>query len=208
MELARYLRSKATTSIAFLGNSLAILTLAVGSNVWAQAISPQASETERNEGPYPDAPALTIRPRQEALAMFPCQQCHAALQTNPAIRDVRIHASEFDHGAGRIWCLNCHESEDRNYLTTLLGERVSFEQAHQVCGGCHGGVERDWYFGAHGKRVGNWQGERIVYGCTECHNPHSPAIGPRAPLPPPPVRRGLQRPGSPGEATDAAQTQP
>ena len=47
---------------------------------------------------------------------------------------------------------------------------------------------------AHGKRADSWQGERTVYGCTHCHDPHNPALAPRAPQPPPPVRIGLDRP--------------
>ena len=202
------INSKAVASIVLLGNSLALLTLALGSTLCAQTISPAPSDTELMQGPYPDAPAIAVMPRQQELAFFPCQQCHATLQANPEVRDVRIHRTEFNHGEGRIWCLQCHDSQQRNYLTTLLGQRVSFEQAHLVCGGCHGRVERDWYFGAHGKRVGNWQGERVVYGCSHCHDPHDPAIKPRAPSPPPAVRKGLDRPGSPNEATGAAAIEP
>ena len=39
--------------------------------------------------------------------------------------------------------------------------------------------------GGHGKRIGNWQGERIILVCTECHNSHSPSIKPKQPDPPP-----------------------
>ena len=45
----------------------------------------------------------------------------------------------------------------------------------------------------HGKRAGSWQGQRQVYDCIHCHNPHQPALLPREPMAPPPVRAGLHR---------------
>ncbi len=188
--------SKAVEFNVFFGSTLSLLTVLLCPTLHAQTDDSVPNVMEEIEGPYPDAPAVSVVPRGEELAFFPCQQCHAAIETNPEIRDLRVHTMEFDHGEGRIWCLNCHDSENRDYLTTLLGDQVSLEHAHLVCGGCHGGVERDWYFGAHGKRVGNWQGERLLYGCSHCHDPHDPAIQPRAPSPPPPVRKGLERPVS------------
>jgi hypothetical protein len=38
-----------------------------------------------------------------------------------------------------------------------------------------------------------WQGPRTIYSCPECHDPHSPRIGPFVPSPPPRVRTGLRR---------------
>lgn len=102
------------------------------------------------------------------------------------------HPAALDHGRGRIWCLDCHQLKDRDHLHTLAGEPVDFDAAYLVCGQCHFNRQRDWYFGAHGKRVGNWRGERVIYSCTACHDPHSPSLKPRAPSPPPPVRAGLK----------------
>ena len=136
-----------------------------------------------------------VVPRAEPLKFAPCEQCHQFLQTNPEVRTLMApHVRELAHGDGRIWCLNCHGGENHAGLVTLLGEPASFEDGHQVCGGCHARRYRDWQFGAHGKRAGTWQGERTVYGCTHCHDPHNPALEPRAPEPPPPVRVGLERP--------------
>ncbi len=136
-----------------------------------------------------------VVPRAEPLKFAPCERCHQFLQTNPEVRTLMApHVRELEHGGGRIWCLNCHGGENHAGLVTLLGEPASFEDGHQVCGGCHARRYRDWRFGAHGKRAGTWQGERRVYGCTHCHDPHNPALEPRAPQPPPPVRVGLERP--------------
>jgi len=132
-------------------------------------------------------------PRKDDLFFYPCTQCHAAMEPNPEIRPLNaIHDSDLEHGRGRIWCLSCHDLENRDYLRTLLAELVDFDEAHLVCGGCHANRHKDWYFGAHGKRIGNLQGDRTLYNCTHCHDAHSPAIKDRAPKPAPPVRAGLK----------------
>lgn len=144
-------------------------------------------------------------PRKDQLFFYPCDQCHAAMEPNPEIRELdALHDSELDHGRGRIWCLSCHAYEDRNYLRTLLDEPVDFDDAHLVCGGCHSNRHRDWIFGVHGKRVSSWQGPRTIYSCTHCHNPHAPAIEPRAPQAAPPVRAGLAREAGAGHGEHAA----
>lgn len=143
---------------------------------------------------YVEAPAFDVVPREGALgAFYPCGNCHAQMPVNSEPRRLYApHQAALKHGGGRIWCLDCHNAEDRNQLTTLAGDPVSFNEAYLVCGQCHYQPQKDWYFGAHGKRVGNWRGERTFYSCTHCHNPHDPALEPRAPEPPPPVRAGLE----------------
>ena len=142
---------------------------------------------------YAGAPDVTVVSRKSELFFYPCDQCHAVMEPDPAIRQLNVmHVAEIDHGMGRIWCLSCHDLDERNMLRTLLGNRVDFDEAYLVCGGCHANRHKDWSFGVHGKRVENWQGERTVYGCTHCHDPHGPAIAPRAPSPAPNPRAGLE----------------
>ncbi|MDH3336244.1 MAG: cytochrome C [Gammaproteobacteria bacterium] len=155
--------------------------------------APDVRQPLRFEG-YPGAPEFEVVPRKDELFFYPCAQCHETMEPNPEIRTLNtMHDAEIEHGRGRIWCLSCHNLENRNYLNTLLNELVDFDEAHLVCGGCHANRHKDWYFGAHGKRVASWQGDRTLYNCTHCHNAHSPAIQPRAPKPAPPVRAGLER---------------
>jgi len=143
---------------------------------------------------YPGAPEVNAIPRKDQLSFYPCDQCHASMEPNPKIRPLEIfHFFELEHGQGKIWCLTCHNFENRNYLTTLLDEPVDFDESHIVCGSCHSNRHKDWNFGVHGKRTENWQGERNQYNCTHCHDPHSPAIEPRAPKPAPNVRLGLEK---------------
>lgn len=154
--------------------------------------SPAAFGPLRFEG-YPNAPEIFVVPRKDELFFYPCDQCHATMEANPEIRKLdTAHHAEMEHGRGRIWCMSCHDLDNRNYLKTLLDEPVDFDDAHDVCGGCHSSQHRDWVFGAHGKRVGTWQGERTQYNCAHCHDPHDPAIEARAPEPAPRARSGLE----------------
>jgi hypothetical protein len=142
---------------------------------------------------YPGAPAFKVVPQKDGLIFFPCSNCHAAMQPNPTPRLLNSpHPAALVHGADRIWCLDCHQTKDRDQLRTFAGQPVDFNDAHQVCGQCHFRQHKEWYFGAHGKRVANWKGTREIYNCTHCHDPHAPALKPRAPSPPPPVRAGLE----------------
>jgi len=158
---------------------------------------PESPQDSRFEG-YPNAPEIRVVPRKDDLFFYPCNQCHEAIQPNAEIRPLSApHDSELTHGRGLIWCLSCHDVANRDNLRTLLNEQVDFDDAHLVCAGCHANRHKDWTFGVHGKRVDNWTGERTQFSCTHCHDPHKPAIAPRAPQPPPPVRTGLElTPGS------------
>jgi hypothetical protein len=98
------------------------------------------------------------------------------------------------HGGGNLWCLNCHNADDRDKLVKLNGELLTFNQSHLLCGECHGPVLRDWDRGIHGKTVGYWdpeQGEEAMTVrllCVECHLPHRPAFASLMPMPAPVLR--------------------
>jgi hypothetical protein len=145
---------------------------------------------------YPDAPPFDVVTRQQHLALFPCAQCHAVLPTNTTPRQLIAapHAAALEHGRGRMWCLDCHSATNRNELRGIDSRRIGFNESHMLCGQCHSERHRDWHYGAHGKRVINWKGERQIYACTHCHDPHRPALAPREPSPPPRVRAGLTPP--------------
>ena len=142
---------------------------------------------------YPGAPDVSVVGRTGEMSFFPCSSCHSAMPVNAERRELMApHPRALDHGDGRIWCLTCHSPESRDQLVTLAGEPVGFDEADRVCAQCHADVHQDWAFGVHGKRVGRWEGPREIYSCAHCHDPHDPAIRPRAPEPPPPVRAGLE----------------
>lgn len=143
-----------------------------------------------------DTARFSVLPREDKLYYYPCSDCHEYMDPNTEIRVLDTdadHPQELKHATGIIWCLSCHGVSPYNELHTLLGEPVGFNESHLICGGCHAHKLRDWSHGAHGKRVADWQGNRLLYGCAECHNPHHPQIAPRPALAPPPVRSGLDR---------------
>jgi uncharacterized CHY-type Zn-finger protein len=151
---------------------------------------------------YADAPPFEVVPRKGDMRFFPCLQCHQFMPVNPQPRELLSpHPRVIKHGKGRFWCLNCHDAEDRNHLRTIRGDKVDFDQAYLICGQCHWNRQKDWYFGGHGKRAANWRGERVIYSCPHCHDPHDPTIKGRKPSPRPPVRARLS-PMEDGHHTD------
>jgi hypothetical protein len=127
---------------------------------------------------------LSLRGRP--LAQYPCTSCHAgplvaAARPDDAHQDVQpIHPSEF---AGE--CGVCHSREDVYQLRLQGGTLVPLDQAYRMCGQCHYAASQAWAGGAHGKRLDGWDGARVVMGCADCHDPHSPATPVRIPFPGP-----------------------
>lgn len=166
---------------------------------------PQSSPPEVFSG-YPGALPYTVVPRKQDILLYPCSMCHHLLKLNTTVRQLRVapdpagapHSGVLRHGKGRMWCLDCHLAKDREWLHTLDGSKLDFNDSPLLCGQCHSARYRDWVFGAHGKRVAGWTGERELYACTHCHDPHNPLIQSREPSKPPPLRAGLQK-GKPDE---------
>lgn len=150
-------------------------------------------------------PALpyTVGSRVDELFFYPCNDCHGFMDPNDNVRELDVdegHPPDLEHGGGLFWCFSCHDQNNYEQLQTPLSKPLSLDASYRVCNGCHSQKFRDWQGGAHGKRAANWRGERQLFSCVECHNPHRPEIAPRAPQPPPPVRAGLhhmtRNPGS------------
>jgi len=95
--------------------------------------------------------------------------------------DIVPNSLELQHGRGAIWCLDCHNANNRQTLVDNFGEEISFNQPQKLCGKCHGPILRDWRDGIHGKRIGDWrkEGKKRWWVCTECHNPHDVQQGNR-----------------------------
>lgn len=119
----------------------------------------------------------------------------------PTMEAMFPDVKNFQHGRGRIWCLECHHSTKRNMLVDHFGDPVSFDQPQLLCGKCHGDKLRDWRDGIHGKRIGQFtsEGKKRWFTCTECHNPHNVQDGTRnrgfaqlQPEPPPQLPHGMK----------------
>lgn len=148
-------------------------------------VPPQEAETEV----YPVPPPLVYQ------GLFPCQACHRkdirGLSSQAEVEKsflgqyirlpdpkprilVRMHRDISLKHADWMWCLNCHNLEERNYLKLISGKEVSFEQSYRLCGQCHGTIYSDWKIGIHGRRVGQWNGKKLYLLCAHCHDPHQP----------------------------------
>lgn len=144
------------------------------------------------------ADKAVVRPRSEKLALMPMcgTACHNGVgpqfnpptlpkdkraKPNPTMEAMVPDLANFQHGRGRIWCMDCHHTTKRNMLVDHFGDPVSFDQPQLLCGKCHGDKLRDWRDGIHGKRIGEFTstGKKRWFTCTECHNPHNVQDGER-----------------------------
>ncbi|MBL8307552.1 MAG: hypothetical protein JNM33_12715 [Rubrivivax sp.] len=155
-----------------------------------------------------------VRPRTEKLALL--AQCGVACHNGkypvgfpkdnkptpiPTMEAMYPDAKNFQHGRGRIWCLDCHHNTQRNKLSDHFGQPISFDEPQLLCGKCHGDKLRDWRDGIHGKRIGEFasNGKKRWFVCTECHNAHNVQDGERnrgfvqvQPESPPQLPRGMK----------------
>jgi hypothetical protein len=154
----------------------------------------------------PDAGEFTVPPPPFSVDfIFPCSECHADLETNTERRElVDMHDDiVLDHGPAERWCLDCHNTDDRDRLRLVNGTLIGFDESYKLCGQCHGTIFRDWRAGIHGRRRGYWDGAKEYLLCAHCHNPHAPKFQPMEPLPPPVRPQFLARSADPEEAETA-----
>ena len=128
-----------------------------------------------------------VTKRDEKITQFPCSSCHDAPLRETRIGDIDNRKSHMDiqlkHAADAIMnCQTCHNYQDMQSLVLLNTESLDFNHSYQLCSQCHFEQAQDWAGGAHGKRLAGWQGRRVVFNCTDCHNPHSPAFDKRWPV--------------------------
>lgn len=195
-------------------------------DLFAERRGARAAVTARGQT-IADAPPFVATPRKDKIDNYPCTSCHDNEFVDRRVRQLEEEHTDlaFDHGGGRFWCYDaCHNGKDMDNLASLRGRRIDYDESYTLCGQCHFERQKDWHFGGHGKRqgawedqreipatadqllvedrekIGTWKGERVILNCTECHDPHSPAIKSFEPSPPPDVRTGLPRPPARPEA--------
>jgi len=128
--------------------------------------------------------AFRVLARKRQIERYKCSSCHSGKAVT-ARRGLELSHGDIvlEHGSdGRgLSCIDCHHADERDYLEDKKGRKIDLDHSYQLCGQCHFRQKRDWLGGAHGKRLANWAGERVVYNCTTCHNPHSPRFEKRFP---------------------------
>lgn len=127
----------------------------------------------------------SMRERTPDLDQYPCTSCHLGRGT--VLKDERkpdAHANLKASHPVQIGglCATCHSAANVEQLTLKTGEHVSLDHTYRVCAQCHFQQVEQWAGGAHGKRLDGWAGRRVVMGCSDCHDPHKPAIGSRTPF--------------------------
>jgi hypothetical protein len=181
-----------------------LVFLAVASWLWIESRSVSEAVPELGGGVRLPAGSLSTAPQRAPLGDPPivhlagfdrtCMECHRifdpAERATAARSDTdRVQHSDVVLAHGRNdRCLGCHHATDRDALSLLDGTKIGFAEAPRLCRECHGLVGRDWERGTHGRTHGSWvtgSPEQRRLGCTECHDPHSPAFPALEPLPAP-----------------------
>ena len=129
--------------------------------------------------------SFKVLARKQEIERYRCSSCHTGKEVRGKNALTLTHGNVVvNHGqeGNALACIDCHHPEDRESLEDKKGRKIDFDHSYQLCGQCHFRQKRDWLGGAHGKRVSNWAGDRVVYSCTTCHNPHSPRFAKRFPV--------------------------
>ena len=160
----------------------------------ALALFCAAAEVARTEDAKPeDAGGVTliegrsvVEPPPFSEDIFPCSDCHGPGEADKERRELTFHEEiVFEHDAENRWCLDCHDADNRDYLHYADGRLIPYTESYKLCGQCHAPQLKSWRAGDHGRRTGSWSGDKVYLLCAHCHNPHSPAIKPIEPMPPP-----------------------
>ena len=127
--------------------------------------------------------SFRVLERKKKIGRYKCSSCHT---DKPVLARNGLELTHGDvileHGKNdRLSCIDCHHADDRDFLEDKKGNKIDYNHSYKLCGQCHFRQKSDWLGGAHGKRVTNWAGERVIFNCTECHNPHSPRFKKRFP---------------------------
>lgn len=136
----------------------------------------------------------TLRGQSPDLVQYPCTSCHlgrTVAMTNTRIGDAHQNIQPRHPAMLGAVCSTCHSPDAVEMLALRTGERVGLDHSYRLCAQCHFAQAEAWAVGAHGKRLDGWQGRRVVMGCSDCHDPHRPALAPRIPFRAPTIlRRG------------------
>jgi hypothetical protein len=140
---------------------------------------------------------IALRTVTPSLVQYPCTSCHMGRRI--VLDDERVAGAHDDIQPSHpretgATCATCHAAADVELLTLRSGERATLDHAYRVCAQCHFPQAEAWAAGAHGKRLDGWQGRRVVMGCTDCHDPHAPALEKRLPFRAPLIHRPDRKP--------------
>ncbi len=128
--------------------------------------------------------SFRVLARKQDIERYKCSSCHTGKEVRGKSAFELTHGNVvINHGqeGSALSCIDCHHPEDLDSLEDKKGRKIDFDHSYQLCGQCHFRQKRDWLGGAHGKRESYWAGDRVIYNCTTCHNPHAPKFAKRFP---------------------------
>jgi hypothetical protein len=96
-----------------------------------------AAQNPKTQAPPPPAPPAQAEERPEVPpppfteGIFPCSNCHKDMKVNRTRRELtEMHTDiVLTHDAKHLWCLDCHDADDRDYLHRASGQRISFDES-------------------------------------------------------------------------------
>jgi hypothetical protein len=180
---------KSMTTLALLALGLIVLFNLPVLFSESQEKSSQSTSGEEKTTPAEKVGVMHIQvpPPPFSEGIFPCSECHAEMETNPERRVLEDAHDDIvlKHDEQHRWCLDCHDSKNRDMLHLADGKLVDFKESYKLCGQCHGPKLRDWRAGVHGRMTGFWNGQKKHLLCAHCHNPHTPRFKSLKPEPVP-----------------------
>ena len=149
------------------------------------AFGPQTAPDYESRTLPPEPEPVLLASAEPDEAYFPCSDCHEDEPTDRTVRELEDDHDDLELRHGELWCLHCHDADDRDRLHLADGTPVAFEESWRLCTQCHGSKLPEWRAGVHGKRTGHWFGAKDYRPCVSCHAPHAPRFAPLEPKPPP-----------------------
>lgn len=134
----------------------------------------------------------SMRERSAVVGSYPCTSCHLGrriVMNDDRLADAHRNINPVHPARVGSTCSTCHSADNVELLTLRSGERATLDHTYRLCAQCHFNQANSWAGGAHGKRLDGWQGRRVVMGCADCHDPHSPSIETRVPFRAPRITR-------------------
>ncbi len=150
---------------------------------------PDSSRVYPSRAMLPDEEPVLLPAPEIDDEYMPCSDCHEDEPTNATPRELEDEHDDKELAHGDLWCLHCHDADQRDFLHLANGAPVEFENSWRLCTQCHGKKLPDWRAGVHGKRTGHWRGPKEYRTCVTCHEPHTPRFAPLEPEPPPDYHR-------------------
>jgi hypothetical protein len=155
-------------------------------------VATRTSEREAGHARRFGSITLQTALRARSLGQYPCTSCHLGRKVAMAekrVADAHQNVQPVHPKQTGALCSTCHAADNVELLALENGERASLDESYRLCAQCHFAQANAWAGGAHGKRLDGWQGRRVVMACSDCHDPHQPAVQSRIPFRAPQIER-------------------